>query len=101
MADHVVTGLGHPYAPPSMDTLNRRLTAADRPGEHLWILTVAFRVTDPAAAHRGQETLMDAESIIMFAGPGCYKCEREYSASMAKRPCRGSLDEIQPAGGAR
>jgi hypothetical protein len=96
-----VRGLGHPYRPPSMETLSRRLAAADKPGEHLWIVTVAFGVTDPAAVDRGRETLMDSEAIIMFAGPGCYKCERPYSAAMAKRPCRGSADEVQPPGGAR
>lgn len=96
MTDHVVTGLGHPYEPPSMNTLDRRLKAADKPGEHLWVLTVAFHVTDPAAIDRGQMTLMDAESIIMYGGPGCYKCERPYSAKMAKRPCLGNADLIMP-----
>jgi len=93
MTDHGhVTGAGIRYQPASKDRLERRLIAADKPGEHLWIMTAAWLMTDPGA-HRDPSTptLMDAENLVMFAGPGCFKCERAYSAKMAKRRCLGKL----------
>lgn len=87
-----VAGAGIRYQPVSKDRLEARLIAADKPGEHLWIMTAAWLMTDPANARDpGTPKLMDAENLVMFAGPGCFKCERPYSGQMAKRRCLGKL----------
>lgn len=78
------------YAKPSAEVLNRRLLAADRPGSHLWIMTAGWQVRNPQRF--GNEVHLDAESIVVFAGPGCYKCEEPFSNRLARQPCRGSLD---------
>lgn len=70
-----------------------RLAAADRPGEHLWIMTAAWLLPgDPRDARNpAVAKYLDADNLVTLAGPGCYKCERPYSAKMAKRRCLGSL----------
>lgn len=79
------------YVPPSRAQLDARLRQADKPGEHLWVMTAGWTITDPASAYRGDVKLMDRNNLVVFAGPGCYKCGREYSSKMAKRPCLGVL----------
>lgn len=84
------------YEPPTPAALARRLANADRPGEHLWIVTAAWHVPDPAAIwNPAALTLLDQENLIAMPAPGCYKCEKPYSAKMAKRRCLGSTDVIQ------
>jgi hypothetical protein len=80
------------YQPPLSSTLEARLTAADKPGQHLWVMTAGWLIADPASAH-DPDTIkfLDQENLAILAGPGCFKCEREYSGQMAKRPCLGSL----------
>lgn len=86
-------GTGTHYEPISPDRLEARLKAADKPGEHLWIMTAAWLIGDPATARDPAVVkLMDRENLVQFAGPGCYKCERPYSGQMAKRRCLGTLD---------
>jgi hypothetical protein len=81
------------YLPPSHAELERRLLAADKPGEHLWIMTAGWIIAEPASASDPDRIkLMDRENLAVFAGPGCYKCERPYSGKMAKRRCLGTLD---------
>ncbi len=87
---------GARYVPPTQEILGRRMAAADRPGEHLWIMTAAWRVRDPESVRDGELSLLDTENIVAFAGTGCFKCERPYSRQMAKRPCPGSVAEAQP-----
>jgi hypothetical protein len=80
------------YLPPEREILDKRLTAADRPGEHLWIMTAAWLLADPASASDPSKIkLMDRENLVTLAGPGCWKCEEEYSPRLAKRRCRGKL----------
>jgi hypothetical protein len=80
------------YLPPERETLDKRLEAADRPGQHLWIMTAAWLIADPASAYDPSKIkLMDRENLVTLAGPGCWKCEKEYSAAMAKRKCLGTL----------
>jgi hypothetical protein len=87
-----VGGAGVRYVPASHDVLDRRIAALDRPGEHLWIMVGAWHIADPAAARDPDvPQLMDAENLLSFQGPGCLKCERPYSAKMAKRRCLGSV----------
>ena len=82
------------YQPPGYDVLDARLKAADRPGEHLWIMTGAWLIADPASAYDPAVIkLMDSENLVAFAGPGCFKCEKPYSKSMTKRRCLGSIDK--------
>ena len=60
-------------------------------------MTAAWLIADPASAYRPDVIkLMDRENLVTFAGPGCYKCERPWSAKMAKRRCLGSLDTLAP-----
>lgn len=80
------------YEPPGREQLDARLRLADRPGEHLWIMTAGWIITDPAAAQDpAVAKFMDRENLVIFAGPGCFKCEKPYSAKMAKRRCLGRL----------
>lgn len=84
------------YQLPDSQALNRHSEAVDKPGQHVWVVTAAWQVTDPEKAYRASRTaqfdadnsiLLDRENIIAFAGPGCFKCEREYSPELAGRPC--------------
>ena len=83
---------GTKYLPPDLGTLDQRMAAADRPGEHLWVMTAAWRVTDPRAARDGP-VLLDIENILAFAGPGCFKCEEPFSNRLARSPCRGNVTD--------
>ena len=88
-----VAGAGVRYEPVSMAALDRRLQAADRPGEHLWIMAAAWTIADPSTARDPDVLkLMDAENLVQFSGPGCFKCEKPYSGQMAKRRCLGRID---------
>jgi hypothetical protein len=92
MARGFVTGTGVKVETPPVAAMERRLADADQPGQHLWLFTIGYLCTDPErpTAH------LDAENVIIVAGPGCLKCEREYSRKLAKMPCRGSVDQLQP-----
>lgn len=83
---------GSQYKAPDQAELMKRLRAADKPGEHLWAMVACWQMLDPAA-HRDGEFMMDRENLIGLNGPGCFKCEKPYSAKMSKRPCRGSVDD--------
>jgi hypothetical protein len=85
------------YVPPEMETLDARLRRLDKPGEHLWIMTGAWHIADPASAYDpARIKLMDRENLVSFAGPGCFKCERPYSKAMTKRRCLGTIDDSPP-----
>jgi hypothetical protein len=84
------------YQPLSRADLDRRMRALDKPGEHMWVMSGAWRITDPASAYDAAVMkLLDLENLVMFGGPICFKCERVYSGKMAKRACLGSVDEVQ------
>lgn len=68
---------------PMARVLDARRSRADRPGEHLWIVMATWSVSDPERP----EMHLDAENVLEIAGPGCVKCEREYSRKLARRPC--------------
>lgn len=89
------------YRAPSTDRMGAALSAADTAGEHLWIMTAAWRISDPAKAYAAATTsefdqdnsyLLDGENVIGLAGPGCYKCEAVYSPELAARPCTGTTE---------
>jgi hypothetical protein len=78
---------------PDQQVLDKRLAAADRPGEHIWIVVASWRITEPASmARSGDAVNLDAENLLSLAGPGCFKCEKPYSSSLAKRRCLGSVE---------
>lgn len=85
-----VEGGGSTYLPPEGETLDRRLTALDQAGEHLWCVTAAWRVPEPGT-RSGDPMLLDTENMLAFGGTGCFKCEQTYSEQLAARPCTGSV----------
>jgi hypothetical protein len=78
---------GVQYEAAGPDQLERRIVAADRPGQHLWVCTAAWRVADPESTRR----VLDAENLLTIQGPGCFKCEQPYSRRIAAKPCYGSI----------
>jgi hypothetical protein len=88
------------YRMPPAQRTDAAMAAADMPGQHLWVMTAAWRLTDPEKAYAATMTpefdeenayLLDQENILALAGPGCYKCEELYSPTLAALPCRGQL----------
>jgi hypothetical protein len=82
-----VRGAGSSYAMPSPSVLDARMTAAARPGEHLWVIAAVWQVADPERTGPG---LLDAENLLVITGPGCFKCEKQYSRKLARQRCAGS-----------
>jgi hypothetical protein len=71
-----------------IDTFTDKIPEYDpRSGSHFWIMVTSYKV-DPAKALEG-ELLMDHESLVSVAGPGCYYCESEYTKLIASRRCKG------------
>jgi hypothetical protein len=85
------TGQEIRYSPADPARLAAHLDLLDKPGEHLWVMTAAWAVTDPQSLATRGPVLLDAENLVGFAGPGCYKCEQEWSRKVAARPCTGSV----------
>lgn len=89
-----VPGEGTRYSPGDLPNLDAHLTRLDQPGRHIWIMTAAWAVTDPQSLTTGQApVILDQENLVGFAGPGCYKCEKEWSRKLAAKPCTGSVDD--------
>lgn len=86
-----LTGVGYRYSPADPSRLAAHLDRLDKPGEHIWVMTAAWAVTDPQSLATRGPVLLDAENLVGFAGPGCYKCEKEWSRKTAAQPCRGSV----------
>jgi hypothetical protein len=84
------------YEAPGQKALDKRMRNRDKPGQHLWVMTVAWACPDPERISYGDQILLDAETVLAFAGPGCFKCEREYSRALARKPCTGDVTELQP-----
>lgn len=82
-----VRDLAQQYPAPSPAVQDKRLSHADKPGAHIWIMVAMWAVADPERP----EMLLDAENLLELGGPGCFKCELEYSRKLAKRPCTGSV----------
>lgn len=90
-----MTGAAFKYVPPDQAVRDRRIKAADKPGEHLWIMTAAWLIPDPRALRDDSLKLLDTENMVAFEGPGCFKCEKPFSNRVARQPCRGSVTELQ------
>jgi hypothetical protein len=56
-----------------------------RSGEHLWAIFTAYRWGGPHV----ETPMLDGETLLMATGPGCYFCERLYTAQLAQRRCPG------------
>lgn len=57
-------------------------------GRHLWTVLGMWQV-DPRM--EGSYNL-DVENLMTIEGPGCFKCEKPWSAELAARPCTGGMD---------
>jgi hypothetical protein len=78
------------YEAAGPDLLEERIRTADRPGQHLWVCTAAWKVAEPESRHR----VLDAENLLTVQGPGCFKCEQPYTRRIAAKPCYGSISPL-------
>lgn len=76
---------------PGREVLERRLAAADKPAEHLWIAMAMFQV-DPRR-WAAEQVHLDTENLLTIEGPGCFKCEQKFSNRLARQPCRGAVSD--------
>jgi len=60
-----------------------------RSGNHLWIITTAYRVDPATWVDPAHTPILDAENLLILAGPGCYYCEQPYTPRLAQRRCTG------------
>lgn len=58
-------------------------------GEHLWIMTAAWRVDPVAATDPDGQNFLDTENLLTLEGPGCYVCEQPYQPGMERTTCPG------------
>ncbi len=86
-----ITGTGTRYSPADPARLAAHLDRLDQPGKHLWVMTAAWAVSDPQSLATRGPVLLDAENLVGFAGPGCYKCEKDWSRKLETQPCTGQL----------
>ncbi len=94
----VLIGQGVHYQATGAEVLAKRLESLDKPGEHLWVMTACWAIADPQALSTGAraERYLDQENMVAFSGPGCLKCEEQWSRKLAARTCRGSVTEPMP-----
>lgn len=59
-----------------------------RKGDHLWTMVCMYKV-DPKKFKEGVEGILDHESLLTIAGPGCFYCEESYTPLLATRRCKG------------
>lgn len=86
------------YVPPSRAQLDARLRQADKPGEHLWVMTAGWTITDPASAYRGDVKLMDRNNLVVFAGPGGAVTPEQVAAAAALPAARVAWVAAELAG---
>jgi hypothetical protein len=85
-----LTGTGEFFPAPERE--RSRLLEPARPGEHVWITMVTYRVTDETArlamTQRGHRVNLDMENV---AGVylGCYVCEEIWTERLSHRRCTG------------
>jgi len=92
----VTTGGGRHVGPTQIAAAHRALDEqmerAERLGEHVWMVAVAYRITEDTARAlaTGQPItpMLDAENMMSLA-PGCFRCEEELSPQILYRRCRG------------
>lgn len=86
----MIDGTGVKVESPAPDVLDRRLAAADRPGEHLWTALAVWQI-DPRE-WLGGRVILDTENLLSVQGVGCFKCEQRFSNRLARQPCRGKAE---------
>lgn len=60
-------------------------------------MAATWKVTEPRAIRADDgPNFLDRENLMVLVGPGCFKCEREFSNRLARQPCRGSVTDEQP-----
>jgi hypothetical protein len=78
--------------PPSV-TNGRRLDAlyaeAVRERRHLFVMTAGWHLADPSAVMAPGDINLDAETLVLLAGPGCYVCEQEWQPGLERTRCPG------------
>lgn len=87
-------------SPDRLDTANQRLSELEEQakarGEHLWVVTSAFSISDDVARWLadGEDPapLLDHENLLSMA-PGCFICEEPLTRRLYNRRCRGEPDE--------
>lgn len=63
-----------------------------RSGNHFWIVTQAHQVDPAKFADPTHTPILDQETLVSVAGPGCYHCEKPYTPLLATRRCKGGPD---------
>jgi hypothetical protein len=58
-------------------------------GKHLWTIHSVFHVANPGSTETQH---MDSENLLAVIGPGCFKCEKQYTPEIDAKPCRGSMN---------
>lgn len=66
------------------------------PGEHLFVVTVAYRIGDAAIRAIGEgrdpgASFLDQENIMGPPQAGCYKCEQPLNRRLIHRKCTGAM----------
>ena len=76
------------------DAARPELLEPPRPGEHVWLATVAFRIT-PEQARASQDGAsqvhLDMENIAAI-GVICFICEEPFTQRLSYRRCKGEPD---------
>lgn len=60
-----------------------------RAGDHLWTVVTMYQVDPAKWSDPDHLPILDHESLLTVAGPGCYYCEQRYSPQLASRRCKG------------
>lgn len=63
------------------------------PGEHLWVVLVAYRI-NPVQAMSGDRTDLDANSVVTISDPGCYWCEQVWEPGDEHTRCTGDAHAL-------
>lgn len=65
--------------------INQAEAVARRDRIHLWVATVAYRVTDPTS----RSINLDHENLCVTPFVGCWVCEEPYQPGMERTACAG------------
>lgn len=83
-----------PATDPVIDVVPCAKVGTDLPppdGHHLWIIHAVYGYQPvPDQPHY---LVMDVGTLITATKPGCWHCERPYSAELADEPCLGWPDD--------
>ena len=88
-----LTGSGIHYN--TGESARPELLEPSRPGEHVWVATVAFRITpDEARASEddASQVHLDMENIAAV-GVICFVCEEPFTQRLSYRRCKGEPND--------